>query len=219
MFNTIPVELTDFEVLERVRAGETQLYAILAQKNGRSVRSFLGRFVSNRDEAEDILQEGHLLALSHLHQFEGRSSFSTWLSRIVVHHMLSRSRKQRRFQPLDAMPGSEHRMSKLLVSGLRSPEQQVFDAEVRVRLGQALAALPETYRRVFVLRAVQELSTTDTASSLGISEQCVKTRLFRAKSMLRRLCRPLGPRHPTPRSPASPRSQNRAAAPVSASAS
>ena len=125
------------------------------------------------------------MPLSHLSQFAGRSSFGTWLTRIVINEALSRARVQRRFQQLDpALPAGDS-YGFTLTSTIPDPEQQMLDEELRAILARALKVLPEQYRVAFMKRDIDQMSTAETAGVLGITEECVKTRLHRARAMLR----------------------------------
>ena len=116
---------------------------------------------------------------------EERARFSTWLTRIAVHEALARLRRRGRFEEVDAMAEAHEKTMESLTSRDRSPEDEALGREMRVILESAFDALPEIYRSVFLLREVEAVSTTDAAECLGISEDTVKTRLHRARAMLR----------------------------------
>jgi RNA polymerase sigma-70 factor (ECF subfamily) len=141
--------------------------------------------VKDDSEAEDVMQEAYVNAYTHLHQFEQRAQFSTWLTRIAVHEALARVRKRARFTDLD----EEGEAGDLAMAGFgangRTPEQQASNAELRALLETAVEGLPSAYRVVFVLREVQGLSTAETAEALGVTEETVKTRLHRGRALLR----------------------------------
>jgi RNA polymerase sigma-70 factor (ECF subfamily) len=141
------------------------------------VRAILRR----SDEAEDVMQDAYLRAYDHLPEFRGEARFSTWLTRIAVHEALARARRERRFESLDS-PSED--VPTVSIDRSHSPEQQTSDVEVRAVLEQAIDALPDEFRLVFVLRAVQELSGAETADCLGIPEETVKTRFHRARKRL-----------------------------------
>lgn len=176
--------LPDEEIVRRVRAGETPLFEILMRRYNqrlyRVARSVLGSEV----EAEDVMQEAYLRAYEHLDQFAGRALFSTWLTKIVVYEASSRRRRSTRFQALDSAPG-QRRAESSLAAALRGPELRLLGEEMRVLLDRAVDALPPDYRAVFVLREVEEMDTAQTADALGVSEEVVRARLMRARSMLR----------------------------------
>src|SRR5262249_11747647 len=137
-------------------------------------------------EAEDVAQEAYVRAYEHLGQFEARARFSTWLTRIAVNEAFARVRRRNRHEEIDARGDSRKSTVKQLSSASRDPEQSASSAEARSLLEHSIDGLPDLYREVFVLRDVDEMSTSETAEVLAISEQNVKTRLHRARALLRR---------------------------------
>src|SRR5262249_27985508 len=135
-------------------------------------------------EAEDVMQQAYLNAYAHLDQFAGRASFATWLSRIAVHEAFARVRRRRSAEVETMRDTDDDSESALRASG-PDPEQLLRAGEIRGLLEAAIDALPESYRCTFVLGEVEGLDTADTADSLGISEELVKTRLHRARALLR----------------------------------
>lgn len=177
--------LTDMDVVQRVRAGETALFEILMRRHNQRIYRVARAIVKDDSEAEDVMQEAYVNAYTHLHQFEERSQFSTWLTRIAVHESLARVRKQARLTELDEEgEAGEHAMAGFGTIG-RTPEQHASNAELRSLLEAAVESLPQAYRIVFVLREVEGLNTAETAESLGVSEETVKTRLHRGRALLR----------------------------------
>ena len=143
----------------------------------RAVRAILKR----DDEAEDVMQDAYVRAYERLAEFRGEAAFSTWLTRIAVHEALARARRERRFQPIAAKLEETSPMS---FESRHSPEQLANDRELRIVLERAIDALPDDFRAVFVLRAVEQMSGLETAECLGIPEDTVKTRLHRARLRL-----------------------------------
>jgi RNA polymerase sigma-70 factor (ECF subfamily) len=129
------------------------------------------------------MQQAYVNAYANLRQFDGRSSFATWLTRIGVNEAIARARRRGRYQSIDE-DGNLDTVEP--TPRVNSPEQQVFTHEMRGILEIAIDALPDGLREVFMLRDVQGLSTAETASSLGVSEDVVKTRLSRSRAALRR---------------------------------
>lgn len=172
-------------LLERVRAGDTALYEVLMRRYERPLRSLVRHILGSDDEVQDILQDAHLRAMTRLDQFAGRSSFYTWLARIAINEALGHLRSRRRFPLLDSVPVPIDHRGAPFVSRVRDPEKQAFDRELRQAIGSAVATLPERYRKVFVLRVIDELDVLETADRLGLSGECVKTRLHRARRLLR----------------------------------
>ena len=178
--------LPDAEVVDRVRAGETGLYELLMRRYNQRLFRIIRSVLTNDTEAEDVLQETWVRAYEHLDQFEGRASFATWATRIAYHEALARARAGKRWTAVenpegDIMPEVNRRQS------IHRNARGAGDSRPVGRMLQsAVDALPETYRTVFVLREVEQLSTTETADSLGLSEEAVKTRLHRSRALLRR---------------------------------
>ena len=130
------------------------------------------------------MQQAYVNAFLHLHQFAERSRFSTWLMRIALNEAFGR---RRRLRLVTAIPADEDGVaSRSLRSIQPDPERQAYAQELRGLLEQAIDALPEGYRLVFVLRVVEGLSTSETGEGLGLGDEVIKTRLHRARVMLRR---------------------------------
>jgi RNA polymerase sigma-70 factor (ECF subfamily) len=151
------------------------------QRLFRVSRSILG----NDAEAEDVTQDAYVRSYMHLDQFDGRARFSTWLTRIAVHEALARARKRQRIVEIDAASESMESHMKM-ESKAPSPEQEVLAQTMRIVLERAVDRLPETYRSVFMLRQVEGMTTAETAECLDLSEETVKVRLHRARSLLRK---------------------------------
>ena len=178
--------IADSEVVDRVRAGETGLYELLMRRYNQRLFRTIRAVLTSDSEAEDVLQETWVRAYEHLDQFAGRASFATWATRIAYHEALARARAGKRWTPVedpqgDIMPEVNRRQS-----SPESPEAQAMRGQLGRMLQSAVDALPATYRTVFLLREVEQLSTIETAESLGLSEEAVKTRLHRSRALLRR---------------------------------
>src|SRR5262249_7934591 len=118
-------------------------------------------------------------------QFESRAQFSTWLTRIEMDEGLARRRKQRPEEPLSMRYGAEEEAAEAVSSAEASPDRLAYSSELGRLIEDAVDALPESYRAVFMLREVEGLSTLETAEGLGLGEEAVKTRLHRARAMVR----------------------------------
>lgn len=141
------------------------------------------------------MQQAYINAFLHLHQFEDRAQFSTWLTRIALNEAFAR-RQKRRVSESTAAPGEDAAgtIMETMPSPQADPERQAYAGELRQLLEDAIDALPESYRTVFMLRDVEGLSTSETGADLGLGDEAVKTRLHRARAMLRRNMRArLGP--------------------------
>lgn len=177
--------LSDDEVVDRVKAGDSPLFEVLMRRYNQRVYRVARAILGNDAEAEDVMQDAYVRAYAHLDQFEHRASFATWLTRIAVHEALARVRKARRFEvlepdvelpvPDEAGAPPQH----------RDPERRLFDTQMKDFLEAAIGSLSRDYRTVFMLREVEGLSTADTAECLGVSEEVVRTRLSRARALLR----------------------------------
>jgi RNA polymerase sigma-70 factor (ECF subfamily) len=173
-------EIPDSEVVARVVAGDTALFEILMRRYNQRVYRAVRAILGSDEDTEDVMQQAYLNAFTHLRQFEERARFSTWLIRIAVNEALARRRKQQR-TPWDG--GDELMIA--IESDVPDPEQQALTSQMREVMQSELAALPAAYRTVLVLRDVEGLSTAEAADCLSVSEDVVKTRLHRARTMVR----------------------------------
>ena len=173
----------DFEIVERVRNGETDAFEELMRKHGRRVyRSLLG-IVGNPEEAEDALQDAFFKAFQHLPHFEGRSRFSTWLVRIAINTGLQRVRSRKEFDRLDE--DDEEFRPRNIQAWTETPEDFYSREELRSLVEKEVMKLPVKYRVALMLRDLEELSTEEAAAALGLSIPGVKARVLRGRLMLR----------------------------------
>jgi len=166
---------TDEMLVERVRAGDLGALEALMRRHNRLLYRTARAILRDDAEAEDAVQEAYLRAHRALHAFRGESKFSTWLVRIAANEALMRRRRNARAAavvPIDAAAELQ-------------AEEKAGDDMLRRLLEKRIDALPEDYRAVFVLRALEELSVEETAVALGIPQATVRTRHFRARSLLR----------------------------------
>jgi RNA polymerase sigma-70 factor (ECF subfamily) len=177
-------EQSDEYIVRQVVAGDTALFELLMRRyNERLYRA--ARAITRDDrEAEDVMQQAYVNAFSNLHQFKGHAQFATWLTRIAINEALARVRRRGRYEPFDDEVSNVEAFTP--VNAAPDPERQAFAGELRELLEWAIDTLPGGAREVFVLRDVEGLSTADTAETLGVSEDVVKTRLSRARTALRR---------------------------------
>ena len=182
-----PLELvTDEEVVARVLAGEKLLFELLMRRHNQRVYRTIRAILGTDADAEDVMQQTYLNAYSHLASFAGNARFSTWLTSIAVNEALGRRRRAGAAELRIVKPIADEDDPILQIrSQAPDPEQQVMSSELASLLEQEVMSLPEHYRTVVVLRQVEGLSTEETADSLGLSTDVVKTRLRRARVMLR----------------------------------
>jgi RNA polymerase sigma-70 factor (ECF subfamily) len=176
--------LSDEQVVARVLAGETAMFEIVMRRHNQRLYRVTRSILRNDGEAEDVMQDAYVRAYEHLNQFSGRAKFSTWLTRIAVNEALARQHRGKRYQ--DTMSEQEGDPMDRFASLAPTPEQQASRSELRRLLEEAVEKLPDAYRTIFMLRDVEEMSTTEAAHVLDITEDNVKVRLHRARILLRK---------------------------------
>lgn len=175
---------TDQEVIDRVKAGDVALFELIMRRYNQRLYRVARAILRDDSEAEDVMQAAYVAAFQHLDEFAGRAPFSAWLTRIAVHEALKRVRLRQRNPQLDDIEqGGEFFMNAIETSP--DPEQSASRAELGQLLENAVLELPDQYRTVVMLRDVEELSTSETAAALDISEDNVKIRLHRGRAMAR----------------------------------
>jgi len=185
----------DYEqrLIQRIREGEHEAFYQLIRPYERRVYAAAFAILRNEADAEDCAQEAVLKAFKHIRQFRAEARFSTWLIQIAVNEARMRRRKERAglVEPIDKEKGEEGIYTPRDFADWREIPSEVLERkEVREQLAEALGSLGQIYREVFVLRDMEQLSIEETANALGISTASVKTRLLRARLMLRDLLAP-----------------------------
>lgn len=181
---------SDEELVPLARGKDEAAVRTLVRRHNQQLFRVVRGVVRDDAEAEDIVQETYVRAFTKLESFEGRSSFSTWLTRIALNEALGRIRRRRPTVELSELDSSNEPDGGRLImfsSSLApaSPESEASRAQVRRMLEWAVDALPDAFRLVFILRDVQGLSTDETAHRLDIRPETVKTRLHRARRLMR----------------------------------
>ena len=176
--------LSDEEVIARVRLGETAVYEIIMRRYNRRLFRIARSILRSNHEAEDVVQEAYVRAYLHLDQFAGKALFATWLTKIAIYEALARAKRDNRLEAIATPKGDKPEMRKLQ-SFAPDPEMQVLTCEARAFLEAAVDTLPETYRSVFMMREIEEMTTAETAECLEITEEAVKMRLHRARELVR----------------------------------
>ena len=185
---TLLAEASDAELAARVAAGEPAAFETLMRRHNRTLFRTARAILRDDAEAEDALQEAYLQAYGAIRNYRAEAKLSTWLARIVANEALMRVRKRtRRAGIVPLQPGaSEDEINEIPDDNMdQTPERSAQRSEMRRLLESQIDSLPDDYRVVFVLRAVEELSVEETAEALGIPQATVRTRLFRARSLLR----------------------------------
>src|SRR5579863_8972941 len=178
------------DLIERVQRGQNELFYELVRPYERRVYAAALAILRNETDAEDVVQEAMLKALANIRQFRAEARFSTWLIQITVNEALMRRRRERTvvMEGIDDRREEESEYAPRDFADWREiPSEALERKEVRQQLGEALATLDEKYRQVFVLRDMEHLNIQETAEALGITVASVKTRLLRARLMLRDL--------------------------------
>lgn len=178
--------LSDEEVVSRVLGGDTAVFEILMRRYNQLVYRSARMILREDTEAEDVMQEAYVRAYQNLQQFAGRAKFSTWITRIAINEALLRKSRRSLYQEPEPMSEGQNQTMDRFASNVPSPEQQTSLSETHLLLERAIETLPEIYRTVFVLRDVEEMDTAGTAVALDITEETVKTRLHRARMLLRK---------------------------------
>lgn len=172
-----------------VGAGERDAFVQLMRRYNRRLYRLARATLRNDADAQDALQDAYLAAYRSIGTYRGDARLSTWLSRLVVNACLARLRRDARRHaraPMLSMSANDGSDRELMDhSHEASPDDALMRAQIRALLERKLDALPEAFRVVFVLRCVEELSVEETAQCLGIPEATVRTRQFRARSLLR----------------------------------
>lgn len=176
------------DLVARAKAGDAEAFSELVRHYDRRVYRMAKQITQNDEDTEDVLQETFLKAYTHLDDFQGNSKFYTWLVRIAVNEALMKLRKRRsdRTVPLDEpVDTGEEEIVREIAVWDENPEQQYSREELADILDEAIGSLKPSYRNVFVLRDIEELSIQETAEALNQSISAVKSSLLRARLQLR----------------------------------
>jgi RNA polymerase sigma factor (sigma-70 family) len=183
---TSVASIDDATLARRICAGDRAAFEFVMRRYNRRLYRLARSIMRDDAEAEDALQEAYLRAYRSMSTFRGEATLSTWLSRMVLNECFARQRKQRRRQNVIPMvPGDDVEMDTAASDADAFPDRIHLRAEVRAILERKLDELPEDFRVAFVLRAVEEMSVEETAAALDIPEATVRSRHFRARSLLR----------------------------------
>jgi RNA polymerase sigma-70 factor (ECF subfamily) len=181
---------SDAELAQRIGAGDQRAFELLMRRHNQLLFRTARSILHDDAEAEDVVQDTYLLAYRAIGQFRGDARLSTWLTRIVVNEAIARSRKTTRQAKVirlhpDGDINNEIIEADMTDAATESAERQAMRAQARHLLEASIDALPEAFRTVFVLRAVEEMSGEEVARCLDIPEATVRSRFFRARSQLR----------------------------------
>jgi RNA polymerase sigma-70 factor (ECF subfamily) len=181
----VPQGVTDLELAARVASGDGAAFELLMRRHNRRLYRIARSVLRDAADAEDALQEAYIGAYRAIGSFRGEASLATWLSKLVLNHCLARKRKaQRRDNIVSIVPEDDDAPAEEGVD-IETPDRALVRTELRELLERKVEALPEAFRTVFMMRCVEELTVEETAALLDIPEATVRTRHFRARSLLR----------------------------------
>jgi RNA polymerase sigma-70 factor (ECF subfamily) len=181
--------IVDTELVRLAREGSVSALRLIVRRHNQRLYRVARAIVRDNTEAEDVLQEAYLSAFGNLTKFRADASLATWLTRIVVNRAIGHRRSKSIMVPLDAAETIKRLEAEVgtlpnLASEL-DPEWAAARGQVRDLVERAIDNLPGPFRVVFVMRMVEQLSVKETAASLGMREGTVRTRLHRAKKLMR----------------------------------
>jgi RNA polymerase sigma-70 factor, ECF subfamily len=183
-------DISDEELLRRARERDADAFRLLIRRHDRHLYRIARSVLADDQEAEDVVQETYLRAFLKLVDFRGDARFSTWLARIALNEAIQRRRRQRHTIPIERLDNAHQRGEvqahwRPSVAGESDPERSTARLQIRKMLERAIADLPETFRTVLMIRDVEGVSTEQTAQILNVCEETVRTRLHRARRILR----------------------------------
>jgi RNA polymerase sigma-70 factor, ECF subfamily len=175
------------DLLARARGRDEAAIRSIMQVNNQRLYRLARGILRNDSEAEDVVQETYVRAFTHLDSFQGDSSLSTWLSRIAMNEALGRLRRQRPGVELSTLPQGmlEAQIIQFPLSAAADPEKTMAQREIQNAVERAIDELPEPFRLVFITRVIEGMNVEETAELLDLKPETVKTRLHRARAMLR----------------------------------
>src|SRR6195256_1859075 len=184
----IPIGTGDAELVRRARARDEAAIRAIMQSNNRRLYRIARGILRNDGEAEDVVQETYVRAFTHLDDFRGDSSLATWLARIAMNEALGRLRRRRPGIEWTSLPPGtlEAQIIQFPPSGAsEDPEKSMAQREIQHVVEHAIDDLPEAFRIVFITRVIEGMNVEETAELLDLKPETVKTRLHRARTMLR----------------------------------
>lgn len=177
----------DMDLVSRALAREGDAFRTIIKRNNQRLYRIARAVVRDDAEAEDVVQEAYMHAFANLGAFRGASSLSTWLSRIAINEALGRLRKKRRAANGGLVQAAEAEIIRFpLTSDSIDPERTMAQRQLLHLVEQAADNLPEAFRTVFVARVIEGMSVEETAELLGLRPETVKTRLHRARALMRK---------------------------------
>ncbi len=187
----------DAELVQRALASDAAAFRAIMQKYNRRLYRIARGVLRNNADAEDAVQDGYVSAFTHLASYRGDSTLATWLSRIIMNNALGRLRRNRRTVDLSTLESGRNEAEIIqfpLTTSDVDPERTMAQRQILQLVEQATDNLPEAFRLVFVTRVIEGMSVEETSELLGIKPETVKTRLHRARQLVRdQLDKQIGP--------------------------
>jgi RNA polymerase sigma-70 factor, ECF subfamily len=181
--------LDETELVQLAREGEAAAFRAIMQRSNRRLYRIARAVMNDDSEAEDVVQESYVRGLTALASFRGDSSLTTWLSRIVLNEAMGRLRRRRPTVDVDAFEDRQARQGDIIPFPLTSrepdPERAIAQRQIKALLESAIDELPDSFRTVLMARAVEGMSIEETAELFDLKPETVKTRLHRARQLLR----------------------------------
>lgn len=177
--------LTDSEVISRILGGETSFYELIVRRYDSYLYKIGRSYGFNHADTEDLMQETYVNAYVHLKGFENRSSFKTWLVKIMLNQCYHKKQKLSMRNEVSSQSNIEEKSVPMFSNSNTNTGKSVVNSELKHVLEEAVRKIPEDYRMVFALRELNGMNVNETAEALHITESNVKVRLNRAKAMLR----------------------------------
>src|ERR1700704_6117059 len=184
----IPIGTGDAELVRRARARDEAAIRAIMQSNNRRLYRIARGILRNDSEAEDVVQETYVRAFTHLQDFRGDSSLATWLARIAMNEALGRLRRQRPGVEWTSLPPGTLEAQVIQFphsANSEDPEKSMAQRQIQHVVEHAIDELPDAFRIVFITRVIEGMNVEETAEILGLKQETVKTRLHRARTMLR----------------------------------
>lgn len=185
MTTDVPDEIKIDEVIQSILKGDTGLYAMIVKAYNKYLYKIGRSYGFDHATTEDLMQETFVNAYLHLKDFENRSTFKTWISRIMLHQCYYKKNRSKFRKEASTGDTEGERLRPVFVTPVGKPEKMTSNNELRKNLEKAIVDIPEDYRNVFTLRELNGLSVRETAAALDLTESNVKVRLSRAKRLLR----------------------------------
>ena len=180
---------SDSALVQRIAADDHAAFERLMRRHNSRLFRIARAILKDDSEAEDAVQDSYLDAYRHISDYRGDAQVATWLTRIVINQSLMRLRRHKRERAVVHFPTGTHRDERDLIEAVagktESPSAATLRAEIRTVMERRIDELPAAFRTVFVMRDVEEMSVQETADLLGIPPATVRTRLFRARALLR----------------------------------